>query len=86
MPVLWPRNRHPGPTGLPANEWSQTLLSEPVTSQGCPAILPDDGVADRLTRAPLPDDGCFPLVGDAHAFHLRGGHFSFLESFIRHCQ
>ncbi len=37
-----------------------------VAAFGGSAILPDDCVVDRLACFPVPDDGRFPLVGNAH--------------------
>ncbi len=39
---------------------------------GGAAALPDDGVADRPPGVPFPNDGGFPLVGDADAGNLLG--------------
>src|SRR5262249_24262599 len=36
--------------------------------------LPDDGIGDRMTRLPVPDDGGFTLVGDADSSHVGGAH------------
>ena len=36
------------------------------------AILPDDGVVDRLAGLAIPDQRRFPLIGDADASQVRG--------------
>jgi hypothetical protein len=36
-------------------------------------ILPDDGVVDRFTRAAVPDEGGFALVGDADSCEVALG-------------
>ena len=43
----------------------QALLLQFVAEGGGAAALPDDGVVDRLSRGPVPEDGGLPLVGDA---------------------
>lgn len=38
----------------------------------CPAALPNDGVAHRLTGVFIPHNGRFPLVGDANGGNVCG--------------
>ena len=44
---------------------SQAVALHLVAEAGGAAVLPDDGVADRLAGLAVPDDGGFALVGDA---------------------
>ena len=48
-------------------------LFQPFTLLGGAAALPNDGVHHRLSGGFFPDDGGFPLVGDADGGHLSGG-------------
>ena len=50
---------------LPDRCFSATL-TEFVACSRRAAVLPDDGVIDRLARFTIPDDGRLALVGDAH--------------------
>ena len=42
-----------------------TLCTQGLTAGGGASVLPDNGVIDGPARRPLPDNGGFPLVGDA---------------------
>ena len=48
-------------------------LFQPFTLLSGAAALPDDGVHHRLSGGLFPDDGSFPLVGDANGGNLSGG-------------
>src|ERR1019366_3958818 len=48
------------------------LCFELCTEYGGTAILPDDGVINRLAGCAVPNDGSFPLVGDADGGHITG--------------
>ena len=51
----------------------QALAPEFVAERRGPAVLPDDGVVDRLARDSIPDDGRLALVADADAADLEIG-------------
>ena len=46
--------------------------------------LPHDGVAHRVTRAPVPEHGGFPLVGDADAFDVVGTQTLPIDQIVQH--
>ena len=52
-------------TGFPADGIGQASLLQAVAIFRGPAALPDNGIAYRLSGSFVPDDGGFPLVGDA---------------------
>ena len=52
-------------TGLAAYDPVEVAGLEPVALGRRAAVLPDDGVADRLPRGPVPHEGCLTLVRDA---------------------
>src|SRR3569833_1734893 len=47
-----------------------TVLLQLIAKPGGAPVLPDDGVVDRFTCFPVPDDGCFALVGDTDGFDI----------------
>ena len=49
------------------HRFPQALRLQPVADLRRPAALPHDGVVYRATRPPVPQNGRFPLVGDADA-------------------
>jgi hypothetical protein len=51
----------------------QTPLAQGYAGGFGTAVLPDDGVVQGQTRAPVPHHGGFSLVGDAQRLHLTGG-------------
>ena len=51
-------------------EFRVAILLELVSDMGCLARLPDDGIVDRKTGFLIPDDSCFPLVGNTDSFNL----------------
>ena len=50
------------------------------------AALPDDGMADRFPRLPIPDDGGLPLVGDADGRDLGRASPDLVHGRKRHAQ
>ena len=62
---------------------SQPFGLEPLTQLRRPAALPDNGVAYRLARFPVPQNGGFPLIGDADGGDIRGRQFALLKG-LRH--
>ena len=54
-------------TGLFSNPGLQPFCFEFFTKFCCSAILPDNGIVDRLTGMPVPDYRGLPLVGDTNA-------------------
>ena len=48
---------------------------------GGAAALPDNGIADRLARLLIPDQRCFPLVGDADGGKLGRLNIPFQQRF-----
>ena len=48
---------------------------------GGAAILPDNGVVNRLAGLAIPDDSGLALVGDANGRHIARAGASFLQSF-----
>ena len=57
-------------TCLLMEEFRIAILLELVSDMGCLARLPNDGIVDRKTSFLVPDNCCFPLVGNADAFDL----------------
>jgi len=51
--------------GLLLNAFTMTFGSEALAEVGGPAVLPDDGIAERLSGFAVPDNRGFTLVGDA---------------------
>src|SRR5207245_8398815 len=49
-----------------------------------PAVLPDDGVVDRLAALAVPDDGRLTLIGDADAHQIFHGNIFLLKRFAGH--
>ena len=47
------------------------------------AVLPDDGVVNRLARLAVPDHGGFALVGDADSTDIAGFESRFEQGFTR---
>ena len=54
------------------HRFPQALRLQPVTDLRRPAALPHDGVVYRATRPPVPQNGRFPLVGDANGGNVCG--------------
>ena len=59
--------------GLFPDAGGEALRFQAVAIIGRPPVLPNDGMADGLARAGVPDNGGFPLVGDADTGHLFTG-------------
>jgi hypothetical protein len=55
-----------------------------VADGGRAPALPDDGVVDRLAGGLVPDDGGFPLVGDADGGHFLGADAHGLKNLAGH--
>src|SRR2546427_10182877 len=49
-----------------------------------PAVLPDDGVVNRLAALAVPDDGRLALIGDADARQVFQEDIPLLKRFARH--
>ena len=65
-----PRDLGPGKVGRERQSDPYAIavvvaVREPIHDVLRPGVLPDDGVADRSPRGPVPDDGRLALVGDA---------------------
>jgi len=54
-------------TGLRAKAILAAIGGEFRDRIGNPRVLPDDGVVNRLARHLVPQNGSFPLIGDADA-------------------
>jgi hypothetical protein len=77
--VEQPRELRPGEVrveqqaGLAREERLVASLSQRVTSGRGASVLPDDGVGHGTSRAPVPEDRCLALVGDADGGDVGGG-------------
>ena len=61
-------------SGLFTELFRESLRDEGIRVIGSPSALPDDRIADRLSRHAVPDDGRFPLIRDSDCRDiLRGG-------------
>ncbi len=56
-------NYQPGPGG---DSITHALLAESVTIVGRSSVLPHNGIADRLSRYPVPYHRCLTLVGNSY--------------------
>ena len=66
---------------LRLNRLARAVRFEPLAEVRRPAILPDDGVVDRLAGLAIPDDGRFALVGDADGRDVLRAHLRPPERF-----
>src|SRR6185295_17933312 len=57
---------------LPEERLEAALLQRLARRRGAP-VLPDDGVAERLAGAAVPEQGGLALVGDADRGDVAGG-------------
>ena len=55
---------------FPANYFCITLVVEFIAICRCSSVLPDNGIVNRVSCEPVPDNGCFSLVCDSNARQL----------------
>ena len=73
-------------TGFGPDGVHEALLGE-LVAEGCgPAALPDNGVINRSSGEFVPDDGGFPLVGDADGGYVRGSSADVGQGLFGHFQ
>ena len=65
--------------GALLHQGSQSPGGQLVAVVRCAAALPDDGVAHRPPRVPVPDDGGLPLIGNADGGNIPGGKAALLK-------
>ena len=58
--------------GFAADQPVGFVLSQRITNVGGAAVLPDDGVGDRLAGVAIPEQRSFSLVGDANRRDVTG--------------
>ena len=58
--------------GFLPDGFRQSRCPQMTANVRCPAALPNDGVAHRLTGVFIPHNGRFPLVGDANGGNVCG--------------
>ena len=68
-------------TGLIANRFFGAVCGELLAEWGAAAVLPDDGVVDRLAGGAVPDEGGLALVGDADGDDVAGQEPGFAKDF-----
>src|SRR5207237_7090423 len=66
---------------LATNHAIQLLRPQSIAHAGRASILPDDGVADRLTRRAIPDDRRLALIGDADGGDVSRPHIRLRQHF-----
>ena len=66
-------------SGLARHHFLVTRGPQAVGDAGGAAILPDDGIVDRLAGRPVPDNRRLALVGDADGSNFGGGQPGLLE-------